>query len=38
MFSNREKGQEGMPRSTDAILSLERRQPGLSVEINVRVP
>lgn len=32
------KGREEMPRSTDAILSLERQQPWLSVEINVEVP
>lgn len=32
------KGQEEMPRSTDAILSLERQQPWLNVEINVEVP
>lgn len=32
------KGQEEMPRSTDAMLSLERQQPRLNVEINVEVP
>lgn len=32
------KGQEEMPRSTDAILSLQRQQPWLNVEINVEVP
>lgn len=32
------KGQEGMPRSTDAALSLEHQQPRQNVEINVEVP
>lgn len=32
------KGQEELPRSTDAKLSLERQQPRLNAEMNVQVP
>lgn len=32
------KGQEEMPRSTDAALSLEHQQPRQNAEINVEVP
>lgn len=37
-LSELQKGQEEMPRSTDAVLSLQRQQPLLHVEINVEVP